>query len=545
MGALDLLCLTSDGDQLYGYATAKITGNESSPLHNILVRTAIDTRPTPISDSTPAFAPHWTLVSARHDPLIHYLHGEFQCTVDSQGVFTIIATNAKADPASLLQLGPKGIQYTPSRFQQDLPEAGEWKNFDMPNYDNNMWTPALKSALFNFQNTTTNIVMHAFLNTSSQLLSVGVMNPERTALVIGATPWSLPVLDHGNPLSIGYAASKLYIFGMFQADGAAEPPMNLVTSIPILVPTADPPTAAKSVYNASDISRVCTGGMQAYSSRELDQGLVIACDSSRDKTTYFHSLKGSTFSPLGKIVDTPFNQTELATLALKNDAWSNSKLGYMIGNTGVYTVLLNNNTTPPLNNNNNTAWANLTAQAPTQVTIPGYGVSTGDERENPFVGSNDDQPDLQLILGASLGSLAVVTGAIVAWCLVRRRRRRRRALQLEEKNDNEEDEKEKEKNKDTLAMGEVKDSTLDDDIPLALDGKQLATDTDNSDLVPLEETKAPFHHYSSSSNSSRNSLSFPTSESTLLSMHPRPQVATIMAPSSSLRVEQHREEHRE
>ncbi|KAF9316832.1 hypothetical protein BG003_001492 [Podila horticola] len=106
MGPLDLLCLASDGNQLYGYVAVQATDKPNSPFYNIFIRSSLN------PDSASGI--NWTLVNAHYDGYTYILGGEYQCTVDDQAVFTIIATSAKAAPASLLDLGAKGLRFTPT-----------------------------------------------------------------------------------------------------------------------------------------------------------------------------------------------------------------------------------------------------------------------------------------------------------------------------------------------------------------------------------------------------------------------------------------------
>lgn len=178
MGALDLLCLASDGNQLYGYATVQETDKPDSPFYNILVRSNLN------PDSAPALS--WTLVNSYYDGLTYFLGGEFLCNVDDNAVFTIIATSAKATPASLLDLGSKGLRFTPTTRTSN---TGTWRNIEMPGYDTT-WKASFASTLFSIKDLN-NALMHAYLNTTDQSLNVAALNEEGNAIIRGASPWVL------------------------------------------------------------------------------------------------------------------------------------------------------------------------------------------------------------------------------------------------------------------------------------------------------------------------------------------------------------------
>ncbi|KAG0083823.1 hypothetical protein BGZ93_009204 [Podila epicladia] len=512
MGVLNLLCLASDGNHLYGYAAAQATDKPNSPFYNILIRSSLN------PESASAIG--WTLVNAHYDGLTYLLGGEYQCTVDDEAVFTIIATSAKAAPASLLDLGAKGLRFTPI---SKTSTTGTWRNIEMPGYGTS-WKASFSSTLFSIKNLN-NALMHAYLNTTDQSLIVAALDTQGTQINLGSSPWALDPLNHGALASIGYADNKLYIFGNKQ-------PTSVVTVIPILSNSTVAP-AAVAVYNATSISNTCSSGMQAFSSRELATDLIIACDSPTNQTTYFFSLQssfsltGPTFTPMGNVQNSSLTHTHLATMALTD---GRMKVAYMFGPSGLFSIPLI--LTPA--ENETWTWRNVSITGPANVTIiNGYGFRTANEPIGP-VSPDYEGTDQGLTIGASVGGASLLLLAMVVFFILHRRRKRRRQ-HPKDQDDNKED-KEATEDKDDkddrqsadskdineiAVEGEVKDSTLDDGIPLVLDGKLIA-EVYYDDDISLGENVNRY----STANLSRSSFS-------ALSVHPRPQVSITMRPAPS------------
>ncbi|KAF9212407.1 hypothetical protein BGZ59_006791 [Podila verticillata] len=514
MGALNLLCLASDGNQLYGYAAAQETDKPDSPFYNILVRSNHN------PDSASALS--WTLVSSYYDGGTYFLGGEFLCNVDDNAVFTIIATSAKATPASLLELGSKGLRFTPATRTSNI---GTWRNVEMPGYDTT-WKASFASTLFSIKDLN-NVLMHAYLNTTDLSLNVAALNEEGNAIIRGASPWVLDPSPHGALASIGYADNKLFIFGSKQ-------PTSVVTVIPLLSNSTLFPTAPMAVYNATGISNNCTSGMQAFSSQGLNQDLIIGCDSPKNQTTYFFSLRGFTFTPLGSVQNSLLTHSHLATMAPMVSHMT-PHAAYMFGSSGLYSVPLSS--TPAVNE----TWARVNVTGPTNVTIASrYGSRT---ISDPMVPDSSDyrQADQGLIIGASIGGACILFLALVVWFVLHRRKKRRKqhpqdrdeSSKDDKKDDNENDtaSTESKQTEETFAEGEVKDSTLDDDIPLVLDGKQLIAERFQDDVDSLGG--GSMNRYSIT-NLSRSSFS-QVSGDTALSVHPRPQVSITLRPAPSQR----------
>ncbi|KAG0334771.1 hypothetical protein BG000_008065, partial [Podila horticola] len=401
MGLLDLLCLASDGNQLYGHAAAQATDKPNSPFYNILIRSSLN------PDSASGI--DWTLVNAHDDGYTYILGGEYQCTVDDQAVSTIIATSAKAAPASLLDLGAKDLRFTPT---SKTSTTGTWRNIEMPGYGTS-WKASFSSTLFSIKNLN-NALMHANLNATDQSL--------------------ISPLNHGTLASIGYAGDKLYIIGNKQ-------PTSVVTVISILS-NSTVASAAVAVYSAAGIT--CSSGMQTFSSRELAADVIIACDSPKNQTTYFFSLPDSfllkrpTFTPMGSVQNSSLTRAHLATMALTD---GRLQVAYMFWPSGLFSVPLMS--TPALNET--WIWRNVIVTGSTDVTINNrYDFRTTNEPMGP-----DSQDyggtDQGMVIRASIGGESLLLLALVLWFLLHRRRKRRRQ-HPKDQDDNKED---KEDNEDT------------------------------------------------------------------------------------------------
>lgn len=205
-------------------------------------------------------------------------------------------------------------------------------------------------------------------------------------------------------------------------------------------------------------------------------------------------------------------------------------VAYMFGSGGLYSVPLGS--TPAVNE----TWARVGITGPMNVTIASrYGSRTIND---PMVPDSSDygQTDQGLIIGASVGGASILFLALVVWFVLHRRKKRRKQhpqdqdkSSKDDKRDDNEDDRESRQTGEAFAKGEVKDSTLDDDIPLVLDGKQLIADRFQDDVDSLGGGSV--NRYSIT-NLSRSSFSQVPGD-TALSVHPRPQVSITLRPAPS------------
>lgn len=210
-----------------------------------------------------------------------------------------------------------------------------------------------------------------------------------------------------------------------------------------------------------------------------------------------------------------------------------SHVAYMLGPSGLYSVPLGS--TPAVNE----TWARVSITGPMNVTIAsGYGARTINDPMVPY-SSDYGHADQGLIIGASVGGVSILFLALVVWFVLHRRRKRRKqhpqdqdeSSKDDKKDDNEDDREstESRQTEEASAEGEVKDSTLDDDIPLVLDGKQLIAERFQDDVVSLGGGSVDRY---SITNLSRSSFTQVPGDAGL-SVHPRPQVSITMRPAPS------------
>ena len=210
-----------------------------------------------------------------------------------------------------------------------------------------------------------------------------------------------------------------------------------------------------------------------------------------------------------------------------------SNVAYIFGSSGLYSVPLSS--TPAVNE----TWARVGITGPMNVTIAnGYGAGTINDSKVPD-SSDYGAANQGLVIGASFGGASILFLALVVWFVLRRRKNRRNkhpkdqddSSKDDDHKDNEDDKEstESRQTEEAFAEGEVKDSTLDDDISLVLDGKQLIAERFQDDVVSLGG--GSMNHYSSA-NLSRSSFS-QAPDDAALSVHPRPQVSITLRPVPS------------
>lgn len=114
---LNPICFCTDGTYIYAYAL--ITTTDMGAYTNVLAKS--NASPTSLSEIT------WTLESAVALGSLYYMFGNvllgaIDCTVDSNGVFTILDASSKYSVSDETPTITRGLQYTPS--------TGKWTNIN-------------------------------------------------------------------------------------------------------------------------------------------------------------------------------------------------------------------------------------------------------------------------------------------------------------------------------------------------------------------------------------------------------------------------------
>lgn len=148
ISAIDPNCIASDGSSLYAHAVVTIiTGGTTLNSQNIVLAQS-NPNPSSLTDIS------WKVISTINQSKLYILQGlasikSFNCHVDSNGIFTILATSSKSFAADQAPTRVRGYQYDPTN-------GGSWANVDVT--DGYKWSIITDGILL----TTNNVLMHVF-----------------------------------------------------------------------------------------------------------------------------------------------------------------------------------------------------------------------------------------------------------------------------------------------------------------------------------------------------------------------------------------------
>ncbi|KAF9550506.1 hypothetical protein EC957_000180 [Mortierella hygrophila] len=197
-------CVTSDGTTFYAHATFSLgSGNTGRTI----VIAKSNTNPASFSDVT------WSIYATVSEAdMGTYLQGmnilkAMLCSVDSQGVFTIISTSTKTSINSPETLGMGGYQYTP---HADPTTGGTWTTILMK--DPYPWSSLRSGGLVSVPAGTAggkDVLMHVFQTSSSEdSISVGVFDPFTKSFSLQSN-WTLP--SPGHPYIIEPRGGQMHV----------------------------------------------------------------------------------------------------------------------------------------------------------------------------------------------------------------------------------------------------------------------------------------------------------------------------------------------
>lgn len=165
--------MTSDGTTFYAHATFSLGSGDTG---RTIVIAKSNANPASFSDVT------WSVYATVSEAdMGTYLQGmnilkSMLCSVDKQGVFTIIATSTKTSINSPETLRMGGYQYTP---HADPTTGGTWTTILMK--DPYPWTSARSGGLVSVPAGTAggkDVLMHVFQTSSSEdAIGVGIFDP--------------------------------------------------------------------------------------------------------------------------------------------------------------------------------------------------------------------------------------------------------------------------------------------------------------------------------------------------------------------------------
>ncbi|KAF9126461.1 hypothetical protein BGW39_006606 [Mortierella sp. 14UC] len=203
-------CMTSDGTRFYGHTTYSFTsGSEERTI--VLAKSNVN--PASFNDVT------WTVVATAKESDFGYLSGmnilrSILCTVDKQGVFTIIASTMKKSSSDPENLPQGGYQFTPNA---DGSSGGNWSKISMT--EPYPWNVIGRASLTSVPspNGGKDVVAHVFASSNiADIISVGILDPVSKTFTIKSN-WTLPVA--GYPYYIEAQGDKVGVLSLLFPGG--------------------------------------------------------------------------------------------------------------------------------------------------------------------------------------------------------------------------------------------------------------------------------------------------------------------------------------
>ncbi|KAG0045354.1 hypothetical protein BGZ83_009426, partial [Gryganskiella cystojenkinii] len=271
MGLLSPVCFATDGNKIYGFGFSAFYAHPGWSYNYLIVSSS---NPAPdLSDIT------WKLVSTiGRDPIYYlqttYLSDPFECTVDDQGVFTILARSSRLYPAAPSDNYYRGVQYRPSGYGGVDTSAtnGTWVNFDVSNSFSYLWDSGYWSTLAVFKDPTTraNSVMHFTNNFLMYGCYVAALNQTTPMLMKQSAFWPWTSITYGTSQAVTFANGTIYSLGL---NGN-----QYLTALPITNPSLVMPTTTPIPYNAASVAARC-GSTSSSRVKTFGMGnkVVISC----------------------------------------------------------------------------------------------------------------------------------------------------------------------------------------------------------------------------------------------------------------------------
>ncbi|KAG0036536.1 hypothetical protein BGZ83_003784, partial [Gryganskiella cystojenkinii] len=242
MGLLSPVCFATDGNKIYGFGFSAFYANPVLSYNYLIVSSS---NPAPdLSDIT------WKLVSTIGRDHIYYLMptylGPFDCTVDDQGVFTVLSRNSRLYLAAPQDYFYRGVQYRPSGYGgvDTSGTNGTWVNIDVSKSPKYYWEGGYWSTLAIFKDPATkaNTVMHFTLNFVTNGFYVASLNQTTPMLMNQSALWPLNG-TYGTPQAVTFANGIIYTLALYID--------QYLTALPITSPSLIMPTTTPIPYNAA------------------------------------------------------------------------------------------------------------------------------------------------------------------------------------------------------------------------------------------------------------------------------------------------------
>ncbi|KAI8358000.1 hypothetical protein B0O80DRAFT_443759 [Mortierella sp. GBAus27b] len=316
-------CIATDGTYLYAHALLTIAIGGPSVNNQNIVLVQSNPNPSSLTDIS------WKVVSTINQSKLYILQGlasikSFNCHVDSNGVFTILATSSKSFSADQAPSRVRGYQFDPTG-------GGSWTNVDVT--DNYKWSIIGDGLLFS----TGSLLMHAFnSDVINNTITVSIFNSATHTFVAQNTSWALPTAS-GRPYSLAVGNGNMYVMaGDFISNTAS---LNVFP----LSPTGGAPAATSiKVLTAPQLKASCPLNAGTVRAGLAGTTYYMFCSDAGRQLNYLVSSDGNTVTAPAT-TNTSINSPE-SFIPMKSGTWAFMNTGSstfsltLTGNVGAWQV---------------------------------------------------------------------------------------------------------------------------------------------------------------------------------------------------------------
>ncbi|KAG0025412.1 hypothetical protein BGZ82_010042 [Podila clonocystis] len=397
MGVLTPNCVATDGTSLYALTRTNKYGERDANYHVLIKSNA---SPASIQDI------RWTLVNVVPRSTNNYLTGQYACTVNEKGVFTVVSDKAQVSETFTGAVGFKGIQFVPGSSGVE----GSWHNADTEGFFTE-WPYKEPGFMFNFKDTSgTSTPMVTYIHSSSKAPFVAAMNPEGNKFAGGVVGWNMSAVTYGEPVSIVGLNNKVFIYGYY--DFGTNNTLSVVTlpSPYVNLTSATPPPI--QMVNATLIETTCDRAYLTMQMYTHNSNVILMCTSSKYGDNHIFTFDGTTITHLPPVKGMySFRPDSFVPIG------SSSPFIFMHDYEGVYSVALNGPTASTFSPGNFAI--NISdpyGKEPTSSGAPGNKPTS-----TPSGGGSAGAGNAALQVGAGLGAFVVLVALVCLW--FRRRKR--------------------------------------------------------------------------------------------------------------------------
>ncbi|KAF9300906.1 hypothetical protein BGZ74_007383 [Mortierella antarctica] len=321
MGVLSPNCVATDGTSLYALTRTKKYGERSDNYHVLIKSNA---SPASIRDIS------WTLVNAVPRSANNYLTGQYACTVNEKGVFTVVSDKAQVSETFTGAVGFKGIQFVPGSSGVE----GSWHNVDTEGFFTE-WPYREPGRVFNFKDSSgISTPMVTYIHSGSNAPFVAAMNSEGNKLLGRVVGWNMSAATYGQPVSIVGLDNKLFIYGYYNFGSNNTLSVITLPSPNVNLTSATPPPI--QTLNATLIETTCGRAYLTMQMYTHNSNVIFMCTNSEYDDNHIFTFDGTTITHLPPVKGMySFRPDSFVPIG------SSSPFIFMHDDKGVYSVALN------------------------------------------------------------------------------------------------------------------------------------------------------------------------------------------------------------